>query len=148
VSTPFAKVHHICVAVHDIEAAIVYYESIGIGPWHDYPPLEEFTTLEVPDPDGFRRLDYRYAWIGDFQLQLVQPGPEPTPQRRFLDEHGEGVFHVGFEVSDADAADAQAAGLGVAPLMRGRRDDGSGFTYYDTADRAGVVLEIRQSPPA
>jgi len=148
VSTPFAKLHHICIAVPDIDAAIAYYESVGIGPWHDYPPLEEFTTLEVPDPDGFRKLDYRYAWIGDFQLQLVQPGPEPTPQRRFLDEHGEGVFHVGFEVPDADAADAQAAGMGVAPLMRGRRDDGSGFTYYDTADRAGVVLEIRQSPPA
>ena len=147
-STPFARVHHICIAVHDIGAAIAYYESVGIGPWHDYPPLEEFTTLDVPDPDGFRKLDYRYAWIGDFQLQLVQPGPEPTPQRRFLDEHGEGVFHVGFEVPDADAADAQAAALGVAPLMRGRRDNGSGFSYYDTADRAGVVLEIRQSPPA
>ena len=147
-NTPFAKVHHICIAVDDIDAAIAYYESVGIGPWHDYPPLEEFTTLEVPDPDGFRKLDYRYAWIGDFQLQLVQPGPEPTPQRRFLDEHGEGVFHVGFEVPDADAADAQAAGLGVEPLMRGRRANGSGFTYYDTADRAGVVLEIRQSPPA
>ena len=147
-STPFAKLHHICIAVPDIDAAIAYYESVGIGPWHDYPPLEQFTRLDVPDPDGFRRLDYRYAWIGDFQLQLVQPGPEPTPQRRFLDERGAGVFHVGFEVPDADAADAQAAGMGVAPLMRGRRDDGSGFTYYDTADRAGVVLEIRQSPPA
>jgi methylmalonyl-CoA/ethylmalonyl-CoA epimerase len=148
VTTPFAKVHHICVAVRDIDAAAAYYESVGIGPWHDYPPLEEFTRLEVPDPDGFRKLDYRYAWIGDFQLQLVQPGPEPTPQRRFLDEHGEGVFHVGFEVADADAGDAHAAALGVAPLMRGRRDDGSGFTYFDTAERAGVVLEIRQSPPA
>jgi catechol 2,3-dioxygenase-like lactoylglutathione lyase family enzyme len=148
VSTPFAKVHHICIAVPDIDAAIAYYESVGIGPWHDYPPLEQFTRLDVPDPDGFRRLDYRYAWIGGFQLQLVQPGPEATPQRRFLDERGAGVFHVGFEVPDADAADAQAAGMGVAPLMRGRRDDGSGFTYYDTADRAGVVLEIRQSPPA
>jgi catechol 2,3-dioxygenase-like lactoylglutathione lyase family enzyme len=148
VTTPFARVHHICIAVRDIDAAVAYYESVGIGPWHDYPPLEEFTRLEVPDPDGFRRLDYRYAWIGDFQLQLVQPGPEPTPQRRFLDEHGEGVFHVGFEVADADAGDAQAAALGVAPLMRGRRDNGSGFTYFDTAERAGVVLEIRQSPPA
>jgi catechol 2,3-dioxygenase-like lactoylglutathione lyase family enzyme len=147
-STPFARVHHICIAVHDIAKAIAYYESVGIGPWHDYPPLREFTRLEVPDPDGFRALDYRYAWIGDFQLQLVQPGPEPTPQRRFLDEHGEGVFHVGFEVPDADAADAQAAELGIAPLMRGRRQNGSGFTYFDTADEAGVVLEIRQSPPA
>jgi catechol 2,3-dioxygenase-like lactoylglutathione lyase family enzyme len=148
VNTPFARVHHICVAVHDMEQAVSYYESVGIGPWHDYPPLEEFTRLDVPDPDGFRNLTYRYAWIGDFQLQLVQPGPEPTPQRRFLDEHGEGVFHVGFEVPDADAADARAAELGIAPLMRGRRANGSGFTYFDTAERAGVVLEIRQSPPA
>jgi catechol 2,3-dioxygenase-like lactoylglutathione lyase family enzyme len=147
-STPFSKVHHVCIAVRDIDAAIAYYESVGIGPWHDYPPLAEFTRLEVPDPDGFRNLDYRYAWIGDFQLQLVQPGSEPTPQRRFLDEHGEGVFHVGFEVPDADAADATAAELGIAPLMRGRRENGSGFTYFDTAGRAGVVLEIRQSPPA
>jgi methylmalonyl-CoA/ethylmalonyl-CoA epimerase len=131
-----------------MERAVAYYESVGIGPWHDYPPLAEFTRLDVPDPDGFRNLSYRYAWIGDFQLQLVQPGPDPTPQRRFLDEHGEGVFHLGFEVPDADAADARAAELGIAPLMRGRRANGSGFTYFDTADRAGVVLEIRQSPPA
>jgi methylmalonyl-CoA/ethylmalonyl-CoA epimerase len=148
VSTPFAKLHHICIAVPDIDAAIAYYESVGIGPWHDYPPLEQFTRLDVPDPDGFRRLDYRYAWIGGFQLQLVQPGPEPTPQRRFLDERGAGVFHVGFEVPDADAAEKEAAALGVAPLMSGRRPDGSGFTYFDTADVAGVVLEIRQSPTA
>jgi hypothetical protein len=31
--------------------------------------------------------------------------------------------------------------------MRGRRENGSGFTYFDTAEQAGVVLEIRQSPP-
>jgi catechol 2,3-dioxygenase-like lactoylglutathione lyase family enzyme len=114
VNTPFSRVHHICIAVRDIERAVAYYESVGIGPWHDYPPLEEFTRLDVPDPDGFRNLDYRYAWIGEFQLQLVQPGPEPTPQRRFLEEHGEGVFHVGFEVPDADAADADAASRGRA----------------------------------
>ena len=144
-STPFAKVHHICIAVHDIDAAIAYYESVGIGPWHDYPPLGEYTQLEMPDPDGFRALKYRYAWVGEQQIQLCQPGPEPTPQRRFLDEHGEGVFHVGFGVPDADAAERQVA---AAPLMRGRRDNGSGFTYFDTAEPAGVVLEIRQSPPA
>jgi catechol 2,3-dioxygenase-like lactoylglutathione lyase family enzyme len=148
VSGPFERVHHVCICVRDIDAAQRYYESAGIGPWHDYPPLAEFTDLRVPDREGFLALVYRYTWIGDFQLQLVQPGPGPTPQRRFLDEHGEGVFHIGFEVPDADAAVADAAALGVAPLMSGRRPDGSGFTYFDTAAAAGVVLEIRQSPPA
>ena len=31
--------------------------------------------------------------------------------------------------------------------MKGRRANGSGFSYYDTAEHAGVVLQIRQSPP-
>ena len=31
--------------------------------------------------------------------------------------------------------------------MRGQRPDGSGFVYFDTAAGAGVVLEIRKSPP-
>src|SRR3954466_15608844 len=144
-SGPFSKLHHLCVVVRDIDRAQAFYESVGIGPWHDYPPLPEDTELDVPHPDGFRALHDRHPWIGEQQLQLCQPGPEPTPQRRFLDERGEGVFHVGFEVPDADAADAEAAGRGVEPLMRGRRTDGSGFTYFDTAGQAGVILEIRQS---
>ena len=145
VTGPFAKLHHLCVVVHDIDAAQAFYEAAGIGPWHDYPPLGEYTELELPDPGGFRKLQYRYAWIGDQQLQLCQPGPEPTAQRRFLDEHGQGVFHVGFEVPDANAAETT---IDATPLMRGRRHNGSGFTYFDTAEHAGVVLEIRQSPPA
>ena len=140
----FTKLHHICVVVADIDRAQRYYESVGIGPWVQYPPLHEYTELEMPDPDGFRALQYRFAWVGEQQIQLCQPGPEPTPQRLFLDSHGEGVFHVGFEVPDADAAEA---GVDAPVLMRGRRANGSGFTYFDTAAQAGVVLEIRQSPP-
>jgi catechol 2,3-dioxygenase-like lactoylglutathione lyase family enzyme len=143
----FGKFHHICIVVRDIDGSQRYYESVGIGPWLDYPPLDEYTELQMPDVEGFRGLIYRYAWVGDVQMQLCQPGDGGTPQRRFLEDRGEGVFHVGFEVADADAADAEAAQRGVEVLMKGRRPNGSGFTYYDTQDRAGVVLEIRQSPP-
>ena len=110
-SGPFTKLHHLCVVVADIDRAQRFYESAGIGPWVDYPPLEDYTDLDVPDPDGFRALKYRYAWVGGLQLQLCEPGPEPSPQRQFLDERGEGVFHVGFEVPDIEAA---VRGLGAA----------------------------------
>ena len=43
----FDTLHHICVVVHDIEKAKAYYQSIGIGPWQDYPPLSEYTELSV-----------------------------------------------------------------------------------------------------
>jgi len=38
-SGPFTKLHHLCVVVADIDRAQRFYESVGIGPWIDYPPL-------------------------------------------------------------------------------------------------------------
>ena len=49
-TTPFRQLHHICLVVHDIDATQAYYESIGIGPWQEYPPLTEYTDLDVPNP--------------------------------------------------------------------------------------------------
>ena len=146
-TNPFATLHHLCIVVHDIEKAVAFYRSIGIGPWVPYPPLDQFTELEMPDREGFLAIDFRYARIGPIQLQLGQPRHDDTPQRRFLDSHGEGVFHMGFVVDDVDAAEVEALRRGLTILMRGRRDDGSGFTYFDSAEAGGVTLSIRRSPP-
>jgi methylmalonyl-CoA/ethylmalonyl-CoA epimerase len=32
-TNPFSAVHHICIVVPDIESAIRFYESVGIGDW-------------------------------------------------------------------------------------------------------------------
>jgi methylmalonyl-CoA/ethylmalonyl-CoA epimerase len=143
-STPFTTLHHICIVVHDIDKAVAYYESIGIGPWQDYPPLTGFTRLDVPNPDAFLQLKYKFVDLANFQLQLCEPPALDCPQRRFLDEHGEGVFHIGFE-HDVDDAVKLAEALGVTPLMRGQRDNGSGFVYLDTRDQGGTVLLARKT---
>lgn len=139
----FNRLHHVCIVVRDINSAEAYYESVGVGPWLDYPPLADYTELEVPSKEGFINMKYRYCNTENIQLQLCQPSPG-TPQADFLATHGEGVFHLGFEVPDANAAEAQAVDDGVNVWMRGRRTDGSGFTYFKTPE-AGVTLEIRQS---
>jgi 4-hydroxyphenylpyruvate dioxygenase-like putative hemolysin len=91
-------------------------------------------------------MHYRYANLGNVQLQLCAPPAGNTPQRHFLDTRGEGVFHLGFTVPDCDDAEAEATGLGLPIKMRGRLPNRSGFTYFDTADKgAGVTLEIRAS---
>ena len=62
----------------------------------------------APDADDFMKLHYRFTNLGNVQLQLCAPPPGNTLQRQFLDEHGEGVFHLGFTVPDCDAAEEQA----------------------------------------
>lgn len=79
-----------------------------------------------------------------FVLELHQPLGEPSSFREFLDKHGNGVHHIGFEVGDqrdAVIADMEKAGydvhrtLGIYP--------GSSWTIVDTEDDLGVNLNIK-----
>ncbi|WP_322005132.1 VOC family protein [Paraburkholderia tropica] len=141
----FRKLHHVCIVVRDIEKATEYYESIGVGPWNDFPPLDAF-ELQGYNREAFLQMRYRFANIDNVQLQLCQPGQGDTPQRRFLDARGEGVFHLGFDVEDVDQSEADAGVAGLSVLGSGRLTDRSGFTYFDTAEQgAGVTLEIRRA---
>lgn len=141
----FSKPHHICIVVNNIEKTKSYYESIGIGPWMEYPPLDEYTKLNVMDEKAFFACHFVYTKIGDLQLQLVQPGEGRTIYKEFLEKKGEGVFHIGFEVTDISTADEQLTDNGLKILASGRRDDGSGFAYLDTRENAGVTLLVRQT---
>jgi len=141
---PFQQLHHVCIVVHDLEKAVAYYESLGMGPWFDYPKgRHPYVTFEVPNKQASDAMRYKCLDLDNVQIQLCQPPLLDSPQRRFLDTHGEGVYHLGFEVPDCDAAEAHTRQAGVGITARGRRTDNSGFTYFDTRPGAGVVLEVR-----
>jgi methylmalonyl-CoA/ethylmalonyl-CoA epimerase len=146
ITHPFRHLHHVCIVVRDLERAVAYYESLGMKPWTDYPkggsPYVEF---DVPNREASDAMRYKCLDLDNVQLQLCEPGDGDSPQKRFLEVHGEGVYHLGFEVTDRDAAEAQGRALGLGVVARGRREDGAGFAYFDTRDRAGVMLEIRKT---
>jgi hypothetical protein len=77
---------------------------------------------------------------------LIQPGEGKSLYKDFLEKKGEGVYHLGFVVDHVDDSEAGLKKLGLKVLSSGRREDGSGFSYLDTAGKAGVVLLVRQSP--
>ncbi|MBI2772496.1 MAG: VOC family protein [Burkholderiales bacterium] len=142
---PFSNLHHICIVVHDLDRAVAYYEKLGMGPWFDYPKGTPYVEFEVPSREASDAMRYKCLDLANVQIQLCQPPALDSPQRRFLDAHGEGVYHLGFEVPDRDRAEAAARDLGLAVTARGKRGDGSGFAYFDTRAGAGVVLEIRKT---
>lgn len=142
----FQKPHHITIVVKDLRKSQAFYESIGIGPWQDYGSLKEYTRLNVPDKEGFYNLKFKYVQIGPLQLQLVEPGKGKSVYKDYLEQKGEGVFHIGFEVDNISDMDEHVEALGLKILQSGRRDDGSGFTYFQTVADAGVTLLVRQTP--
>jgi len=122
---------------------MAYYDSIGIGPWYSWGSFSEFTELDVDDVQAQNETIYMCADIDNIQIQLCQPSLRKTPKRKFLDEHGEGVFHLGFVVGALNECEAAGRTAGLTTFERGRRSDGNGFSYFDTASMAGVTLEIR-----
>ena len=60
------------------------------------------------------------------------------------------IYLLGVEAGPAYAeycAD-RAKRQGLDTLSSGRRADGSGFSYFNTASDVGVTLLVRQSPPS
>jgi methylmalonyl-CoA/ethylmalonyl-CoA epimerase len=110
--------------------------------------MKEYVKINVPDENGFYNLKIKCAQIGPVQLQLIEPGDGESLYKDHLRKKGEGVYHIGFEVDDISAADAEIEALGLKMLSSGRRENGSGFSYLETASEAGVVLLVRQSPTA
>ncbi len=145
-SSLFHQLHHVCIVVHDLDRAVAYYQRLGVGPWYDYPKGGAYLRFEVPNAQASAAMRYQCADLGNVQLQLCQPPLLDCPQRRFLDAHGEGVYHLGFEVADCAQAVVQAQALDLTVTAQGLRADGSGFAYFDTRAGAGVTLEVRKTP--
>ena len=81
------------------------------------------------------------------QLEIIQPNGETSAWQDFLDEHGEGVHHLAFHVTDTAARlDALNAEFGWATIQQGKYGDGSGeYGYVDSVDDLKVMLETLES---
>jgi catechol 2,3-dioxygenase-like lactoylglutathione lyase family enzyme len=143
-SMPFGELHHVALVVENVERTVQRLERLGFGPFVTYPPLSEYVELDVPDAGAFYDLRIEVCEIGPVALQVIE-GRAGTIYGDFLRERGEGVFHLGFRVDDVDAAQQDVEGRGAAALARGRRADGSGFTYFDTLADLGITLLVRES---
>ena len=78
-----------------------------------------------------------------FIVELHEPDENPSTFREFLDKHGNGVHHIGFQVGEArDAVIGELEGLGYVMRTIGMYTDGS-WTIVDGEDSLGVNLNIK-----
>lgn len=130
--------------VKDVEAAKKKWaEFLGL----EVPPTQPIGVYETtqtvyqgqPAPEA-------YCWMAFFdvgpglQLELIQPNDKPSTWRSFLDEYGEGIHHVAFQVRDSKACVARAEAAGLKLVQHGVYGDGSGeYNYLDAPDLKCVV---------
>jgi len=94
-------IHHLGVAVQDLDAAVETYTRLFGG------EVEHRATVEAQGVEAAAVL------VGDARVELLAALGDDTPVGRFLAKRGPGMHHVAYEVADIDAALAELAEHGA-----------------------------------
>jgi catechol 2,3-dioxygenase-like lactoylglutathione lyase family enzyme len=142
------KIVQIAVVVHDIEASSkLWADMLGMPvpkisttrPGHEVKEIYRGKSSE-----GQAKLTFFN--LGQVVIELIQPVGEGTSWKEFLDKEGEGVQHLGFQVTDPDRTSQALEKAGYPVLHKGRYDSDNGtYIYHDTMDALGVVIELLHS---
>ena len=134
----------ICVVVRDVrEVNANWAKLLGV-------PEAEIVTIF---PDGILHYTHDMATeykdcqvakyqLDNFVLELIQPGPTPSPWRAFLEKNGQGVFHFCILVNDRNVFQQRLADIGVKlPYHIGYHPGGS-YSYVDSKEQLGLELSV------
>ncbi len=89
------------------------------------------------------RAKLAFLRAGQVQVELIQPLGGDSAWQQFLDEHGEGVHHIAFNVQNLGQAESEMKGLGYDAIHSGRWDSDNGdYVYFDTTKALGLVVEL------
>lgn len=130
----FTDIDHVAIAVHDLGAAITWYEDM----FHVKVAHRERVEL-----DGVEEALIR---LGDSWIQLITPTRADSAVARWLARRGEGLHHVAYRVQDCALA-LQEARQGGARLVDERPRAGSRGTvvaFLHPKGAFGTLIELVQ----
>jgi catechol 2,3-dioxygenase-like lactoylglutathione lyase family enzyme len=141
--------HHVGIVVRDRDATIRYYKEIlGITSFFtfDTPPMPNYSFV-YGKPATFE-LRVGFTSLGNTLLELLQPLDHISPFAHFLEEHGEGIHHLGFLVPNVDDYLANMEGKGFYILGEWGEPSVNVKTVCLKGDSlGGTILELMQDNP-
>jgi len=128
-------IHHVGVAVSDLDEAIATYEAL-FG-----------ARLERRDSLDHQGVDAASLLLGESRVELVAPTGEDTYVGRFLAKRGPGMHHLALETDDVQAALRDLAASGAQLIdetpRRGLFGLEVAFVHPDAVH--GVLTEVVSS---
>jgi methylmalonyl-CoA/ethylmalonyl-CoA epimerase len=125
-------IHHLGVAVDDLDEAIATYERLfGAQVEHREPLVEQ-------------GVEAASVLVGDGRFELVCPTGEDTPVGRFLARRGPGMHHVALGTEDLPAAleELEAAGAQLVDPFPRRGLFGLEVAFVHPESVHGVLTEV------
>jgi len=119
-----------------VRTAENYWNILGIGPWE----IRDWGTHALYDRTyhgrpAWGRERLAHAYIGDLELELVQPVEGDSVYQDWIDEHGEGIHHLKFLCEDIDETSRLLTEQGFPSLQSGHfgdpKEKAGGFNYIE-----------------
>jgi LAO/AO transport system kinase len=127
-----ASIDHLGIAVPALDAAIGFYEALGLKVEHrETVAAEKVNVAMLP--------------AGDSRIELLEASAADSPIAKFIERRGAGLHHVALRVPDLQAAVERLKASG-ARLLNEPRQGAGGHTYVfvHPASAGGVLLELIQ----
>lgn len=128
----FEKIDHIAIATEDIDKALsVYRDIFGIA----------VTYREVFEELGVEVAALR---IGESCIEFVKPLDKDSKVAKFLQERGEGIHHIAFEVEDIEKSieELKAKGIRVISDEIKKGIEGKRIAFLHPKDCHNVLIEL------
>lgn len=143
--------NNLCVQIgilcKDIEkTAAKYAEFFGI----EMPPISQTGTYEQahtsyhgkPVPSRCKQAFFNVG--PNIDIELIEPDEHDSVWREDLENRGEGLHHIAFNVQDMDDCISRSEKAGYPLRQRGRWDTGH-YAYVDTQKDLKLVIELLEN---
>ncbi|MEC7923862.1 MAG: methylmalonyl-CoA epimerase [Actinomycetota bacterium] len=126
------EIDHVAIAVHDLEAAIRYYEQAFGAKVHH---------REIVERDG---VEEALIKVADSYIQLTTATRDDSPIAKFLETRGEGLHHIGYRVDDCKKALQAMIDAGARPIDENPRPGSRGTTvaFIHPKGSLGTLIEL------
>lgn len=125
-------VHHVGIAVADLDVAIEHYTTAGGG-------RLEFRR-ELPD----QGIEGAVVMVGADEIELIAPLGDDSTVERFLERRGPGLHHIAYAVADVEASLRRLEATGARLIDQHPRIGlhGVPIAFVHPSAAFGVLVEL------
>ena len=140
------NVTQVAIIVKDIDKArIAWAQILGVKTPDVRVAESHFSrpTLYMGNPSDAKAKLAFFA-MDNLQIELIQPLGGKSTWQEFLDNNGEGLHHIAFQVKNIDGIEKEFASLEMTTIQRGGWDGGA-YSYIDSSNEIGCMLELLEN---
>ena len=134
------------IVVQDIEAkAQAWAEVLGLPvPEIIVTGTYERAQTEHKGKPSNARAKLAFFHLGQVDLELIEPDGNPSTWQDQLDEHGDSLHHIAFEIAGMSERVAYLEAKGLSLVQRGEYPGGR-YAYIDGKAQLGAILELLEN---